>query len=45
MTLSSSDGWPLNGPMERVSRWPLISDPNTKVSSSRPTPAAAQVYL
>ena len=45
MTFSSSVGWPLSGPMTRVRRWPLISVPRTKVRRSRPTPAAAHVYL
>ena len=45
MTFSSSDGWPLTGPNDRVSRWPLISVPRTNVRSRRATPVAAQVYL
>ena len=45
MTFSSSVGWPLTGPMRSVSNAPLDSSPNTKVSSRRPMPAAAQVYL
>ena len=45
MTFRNSDGWPLNGPIWSVRRWPLTSVPNTNVSSSKPTPAAAHVYL
>ena len=45
MTLSSSDGWPLNGPSRSVSRWPATSAPKTNVSSSSAIPTAAQVYL
>ncbi len=33
MTLSSSDGWPLNGPSDSVRREPLTSEPKTKVSA------------
>ncbi len=45
MTLRSSVGWPLTGPIRTVSSAPLASSPNTNVSSSRPIPTAAQVYL
>ena len=45
MTLRNSDGWPLNGPTGSVRRWPFTSEPRMKVSSRRPTPAAAHVYL
>ena len=45
MTLSNSDGCPLSGPTWSVSREPFTSVPRTNVSSSRPTPAAAHVYL
>ncbi len=41
----SSVGCPPNGPTSSVRREPLISVPNTKVSRSSPTPAAAHVYL
>ncbi len=45
MTLRSSDGWPLNGPIRSVSRCPPISEPETNVRSSSPMPIAAHVYL
>ena len=45
ITLRSSDGWPESGPIERLSRAPLVSEPNTKTSSRSAIPAAAHVYL
>ena len=42
MTLSSSDGWPLSGPMTRVRRWPLTSraehEGQQQQARSRPRP-------
>ena len=38
MTLRSSDGCPLNGPMVSVRREPLTSDPKTNVSARRTRP-------